>query len=124
MPRKHESTKSLRVWCSCFRGVLISTLLLSACGAGEQASLANPGRGLRPVTLPDVSQIQGPARSQMQARAAALQAALSNRASDQDLAREYGETGKLLMAATDLERAEPCVLNAQALVPADPRWPY
>ncbi len=28
------------------------------------------------------------------------------------------------MAATDLERAEPCLRNAQALAPADPRWPY
>ena len=28
------------------------------------------------------------------------------------------------MAATDLERAEPCLLNAQTLAPADPRWPY
>jgi tetratricopeptide (TPR) repeat protein len=60
----------------------------------------------------------------MQARQEALQAALAKQASDQDLAQEYGETGKLLMAATDLERAEPCLLNAQTLAPADPRWPY
>jgi tetratricopeptide (TPR) repeat protein len=102
----------------------ISTLLLTACGSAEQASLSSPGRGLQPVSLPDVSTLEGPARSQMEARQAALQAALSNRASDRDLAREYGETGKLLMAATDLERAEPCLRNAQALAPADPRWPY
>ena len=99
-------------------------LVLAACGTGEQASLANPGRGLRPVTLPDVSTMEGPARQQMQARQVALVTALSNDASDQDLAREYGETGKLLMAATDLERAEPCLLNAQTLAPEDPRWPY
>jgi hypothetical protein len=58
----------------------------------------------------------------MQARQAALQAALSNQASDQELAREYGGS-KLLMAATDLERAEPCLLNAKTLAPSDPRWP-
>jgi tetratricopeptide (TPR) repeat protein len=102
----------------------MSILLLTACGAGERASLANPGRGLRPVTLPDVSQMQGPARSQMEARQGALTTALANVVSDQDLAHEYGETGKLLMAATDLERAEPCLLNAQALAPSDSRWPY
>ena len=118
--RKHE--KKPKVPCLC--GVIVSSLLFAACNSGQQASLANPGRGLQPVALPDMSQMDGPARSQMQARQAALQAALSNQASDQDLAREYGETGKLLMAATDLERAEPCLLNAQALAPADPRWPY
>jgi len=60
----------------------------------------------------------------MQARQTALMTALANKVSDQDLAREFGETGKLLMAATDLERAEPCLLNAQTLAPADSRWPY
>ena len=116
---------SVRCLSSSLRGALLtSTLLLTACGSGEQASLANPGRGLRPVTLSDVSTMEGPARQQMQSRQAALQAALAGGAADQDLAREYGEAGKLLMAATDLERAEPCLLNAQALAPADPRWPY
>jgi tetratricopeptide (TPR) repeat protein len=109
---------------SCFRGAIVTSVLLAACSSGPQASLANPGRNLRPVSLPDVSQMQGPARSQMEARQTALAAALSSNVSDQDLAREYGETGKLLMAATDLERAEPCLLNAQTLAPSDPRWPY
>ena len=104
--------------------MLCALVLLAACGAGHQGSLESPGRGLRPVSLPDVSQMQGPARAQMQARQTALTTALANKVSDQDLAREFGETGKLLMAATDLERAEPCLLNAQTLAPADPRWPY
>lgn len=41
-----------------------------------------------------------------------------------DLANEYGETGKILMAAEYRDAAEPCFLNAQALVPGDVRWPY
>jgi tetratricopeptide (TPR) repeat protein len=115
--------KRFVLWC--LRGALVtSVLMLAACGAGQRATLSNPGRNLRPVTLPDASQIQGPARSQLEARQAALTSALANHVSDQDLAREYGETGKLLMAATDLERAEPCLLNAQTLAPSDPRWPY
>jgi tetratricopeptide (TPR) repeat protein len=104
--------------------VLASALLLGACGLGEQPSLSSPGRGLRPVTFPDIAAMEGPARQQLQSRQAALQAALSAGAADQDLAREYGETGKLMMAATDLERAESYLLNAQTLAPADPRWPY
>jgi tetratricopeptide (TPR) repeat protein len=112
------SLSRFRVFAACL------ALVLPACGSRPEASLTSPGRGLRPVTLPDVSTMAGPARQQMQSRQAALEAALAGRAPDQDLAREYGETGKLLMAATDLERAEPCLLNAQALAPADPRWPY
>ena len=106
------------------RAALLGSVLLAACGSGERATPTNPGRGLRPVTLPDVAQMQGPARSQLEARQTALATALANSVPDQDLAREYGETGKLLMAATDLERAEPCLLNAQTLAPSDPRWPY
>jgi tetratricopeptide (TPR) repeat protein len=131
--RKHERRPIKGFVLSCFRGrissccggvLLTSVVLQSACGSTERASLANPGRGLQPVSLPDVSQAQGAARSQLETRQAALLAALATGASDQDLAREYGETGKLLMAATDLERAEPCLLNAQTLAPADFRWPY
>jgi tetratricopeptide (TPR) repeat protein len=109
---------------SCFRGAIVTSLLLAACNAGRQPSLNEPGRGLRPVALPELSQMQGAARSQMEAREAALTSALAKKVADPDLAREYGETGKLLMAATDLERAEPCLLNAQTLAPSDPRWPY
>jgi tetratricopeptide (TPR) repeat protein len=110
---------------SCFgAALLIAVASQIACASGQQASLANPGRGLRAVALPDLSQMQGPARSQMEARQTALAAALANNVADADLAREYGETGKLLMAATDLERAEPCLLNARTLAPSDPRWPY
>ena len=41
-----------------------------------------------------------------------------------DLARAYGEMGKLLMAAEYFEAAEPCYLHAQALEPDEMRWPY
>jgi tetratricopeptide (TPR) repeat protein len=41
-----------------------------------------------------------------------------------ELSNEYGEMGKLLMAAEYLDAAEPCYLNAQALAPSEMRWPY
>jgi tetratricopeptide (TPR) repeat protein len=41
-----------------------------------------------------------------------------------ELGNSYGELGLLLMAAEYYEAAAACYLNAQALVPADPRWPY
>jgi tetratricopeptide (TPR) repeat protein len=121
---------------SCFRGVVFSWfrgslflcfcgVVFAACGAGETASLANPGRNLQPVTLPDATQMAAPARAQFEARQAALVAALENPDTpSSELARAYGEMGKLLMAATDLERAEPCLINARTLTPDDPTWPY
>src|SRR5215207_8440817 len=82
MPRKRQNRAGLsyrlRVFVACL------ALGMSACGTREQASLANPGRGLRPISLPDVSQMQGPARSQVQARQVALTTALANKVSDQD----------------------------------------
>lgn len=114
---------------SCLRGVrvavLLGVLLVAACGPREGASLAAPGPGLQLVTLPDFSQMEEPARGQMQARHGSLSAKLADaRAASGELALEYGEMGKLLMAATHLDAAEACYLNAQALAPADPRWPY
>jgi tetratricopeptide (TPR) repeat protein len=41
-----------------------------------------------------------------------------------ELGNAYGEMGKLLMAAEYFDAAESCYLNAQALVPAEARWPY
>jgi tetratricopeptide (TPR) repeat protein len=40
------------------------------------------------------------------------------------LSEAYGELGKLLMAAEDVELAEPYHLNARTLAANDARWPY
>jgi superkiller protein 3 len=81
--------------------------------------------GLQPVTLPDLSAMEGPVRAQMEARFSALRALLATTGSPRaDLAAAYGEAGKLLMAASFLDAAETCYLNAQVLAPTDARWPY
>lgn len=93
----------------------------------SDASVLMPpdGLGLRAVTLPDFSRMESPARDQMQARFSALRARVENSpAASPDLAAAYGAMGTLLMAATYLEAAESCFLNAQALAPDDRRWPY
>ena len=41
-----------------------------------------------------------------------------------ELGTAYGELGMLLQAAEHPEAAEPCYRNAQAVMPADARWPY
>lgn len=77
------------------------------------------------MALPDVSRMEPSVRQQMEAQFSSLRAAIGARGtSHDDLARAYGDTGKLLLAATLLDAAEVCFVNAQALAPNDRRWPY
>lgn len=83
------------------------------------------GLGLQTVTMPDVSKMEPSVRQQMEAQFSSLKSTVAKRSpSHDDLAVAYGETGKLLMAATLLDAAENCFLNAQTLAPNDRRWPY
>jgi tetratricopeptide (TPR) repeat protein len=83
------------------------------------------GLELRPVLLPDVSQMEAPVRTQVLERAASLTATIERTATAAfELASAYGEMGKLMMAAEQVEAAEACFLNAQTLAPTDRRWPY
>jgi tetratricopeptide (TPR) repeat protein len=80
---------------------------------------------LRTVSLPDLSGTADSVRKQLREREASLTARMrTGGATDEELGTEYGEMGKLLMAAEFDDAAEPCFLNAQALVPGDVRWPY
>ena len=80
---------------------------------------------MRAVSLPDLSGNADSVRKQLREREASLTARMRTAgATDEELGTEYGEMGKLLMAAEYDDAAEPCFLNAQALVPGDVRWPY
>jgi tetratricopeptide (TPR) repeat protein len=84
-----------------------------------------PGLGLQAVSLPDVSHMQATVRQQMETEFAALRTAIEKRDASHDaLAVAYGNTGKLLMAATLLDAAEACYANAERLAPQDRRWSY
>jgi tetratricopeptide (TPR) repeat protein len=72
---------------------------------------------LRAIPLPDLSSAESPVRDQINA----AYASLTSKKTD---ANAYGEMGKLLLAAEYLEAAESCFLNAEALAPREPRWPY
>jgi len=113
--------------------VLLLAGLVGACSSGgdrgvtSNTAVVSPpgGAGLQPVALPDFSTMESSAQSQMRTQVSALRSKVSDRsASSADLAAAYGETGKLFMAATDLDAAETCFLNAQTLAPSDGRWPY
>ncbi len=80
---------------------------------------------LRPVSLPDLSQMAESAQRQVRDRHAVLLQKMKNRVSAPvELADAYGELGKILMAADHRDAAEPCLLDAQTLAPDDARWPY
>jgi tetratricopeptide (TPR) repeat protein len=65
------------------------------------------------------------ARDQLQQRARSLLATVEQGGTPApELASAYGEMGKLLTAAEQVEAAESCFLNAQTLAPTDRRWPY
>ena len=89
--------------------VVLVAIAVCACTARKPALLG--------VSLPDVSNAEPAVREQINAAYASL-------TSNKNDANAYGEMGKLLFAAEYLEAAESCLLNAQALAPADARWPY
>jgi tetratricopeptide (TPR) repeat protein len=77
------------------------------------------------VALPDLSRLEESVQAQLRERHAALVGKQEDPAiSAANLGMEYGEMGKLLMAAGFRDPAEALLLNAQALAPGDMRWPY
>jgi len=80
---------------------------------------------LPPVALPDLSPMEAPVGQQMAERHQALVTMVAAAGTPAaDLARAYGEVGRLLMAADYFDAAEPYLLHAQALAPNETRWPY
>jgi tetratricopeptide (TPR) repeat protein len=105
--------------------------LLPGCSAGRDATPASGAAApisrsaLKPVLLPDVSDVAGPVRRQLEDGYAALTAKEQTAGvSDRELGSAYGEMGKLLFAAEYWNEAEPAFLDAEALAPGDLRWPY
>lgn len=92
---------------------------------GAACRTASPRASLREVTLPDLARLDQSVQTQIRGRFAALERTrASAEVSDGQLGAAYGEYAMLLQAAEYFDSAEPAYLNAQALMPADPRWPY
>ena len=98
-------------------------LTLAALAAGCTTQSAPT---LRPVSLPDISQVtQVAARDQLRGAYASLNARINAGSTPApELANSFGEMGRLLMAAEFIVPAEPFFQNAEALTPDDRRWPY
>ena len=100
----------------------LATLLLAGCSSGRSAASALE---LQRVPLPALDAADQAVREQLEAAYAEL-LPLGERVglADAERGAAYGELGELLMAASLATAAEPALLNARALAPADVRWPY
>jgi tetratricopeptide (TPR) repeat protein len=77
------------------------------------------------VSLPDLSRTDPNVQAQVRKRYAELTNTLARTgATDAERGMAYGRMAVLLHAAEYYEAATPMYLNAQALMPDEPRWPY
>src|SRR3954471_17735260 len=100
--------------------VLIS---LAACRAAAPTARP-PAVAITPVALPDLANASAPMQQLVRERYAAAERAGTSPAPDVARARAYGELGTVLMAAEYFMEAETALRDAEALAPAEMRWPY
>ncbi len=107
--------------------------VLSACGRDTAPPPSKPlssdaARGqrgtLRETPPPVIAGVEMSLQERIRASYASLTSTQRSQASDTDLARMYGQVGKLLLAAELYDQAEPHLLNAAALEPGELAWPY
>ena len=99
-------------------GTLLLAVALGACRA------ALPDATLPPVALPELSDMEPAVRQQITAQFETVTRLARDGAPADALAPAYGTLGSLLFAANRANAAETAYLHAQALAPADARWPY
>ena len=111
---------------------LLPLLLVAACGGAglpgagvDRDGGVAAGERLEPVVLPDLAQVGDSVREQVLARWRPVERLQGGEAAPTASAAEtYGALGMVLMAAEFPNAAVPAFRNAQALAPADVRWPY
>jgi tetratricopeptide (TPR) repeat protein len=114
--------------------IVIASLPIAGC-TGSNGPAAGPAASrevrkaadetLPAVVLPDLSSLAESVRRQIRERHASLAQKLANRnTAPAELAAADGELGRLFMASKFADEAVSCYLHAEALAPADMRWPY
>ena len=80
---------------------------------------------MREVTLPDLSRMDPSVQEQVrQQYQSMLETVNKPGISNEERGRAYGSIGMVLQAGEYYDAAEPAYLNAQALMPGEPRWSY
>jgi tetratricopeptide (TPR) repeat protein len=112
----------------CIVHFALPTLLIAfstGCGEKKESTAVSDRSTLREVALPDLARLEESIQVQLRERYAALATQQKDPATPAArLGTEYGEMGKLLMAAEFHEPAQASFQNAEALAPSDLRWPY
>ena len=77
------------------------------------------------VTLPDLSRMDPSVQEQVRQQYQSMLDTIKRPGvTDEDRGKAYGNIGMVLQAGEYYDAAEPAYLNAQALMPREPRWPY
>ena len=99
--------------------------LLVVIGASCGSPSLPPAPTLLEVTLPDLSRTDAHVQQQVRERFDAMQQTVARRdATDAERGQAFGDMGKILQASEYFDAAKPAYLNAQMLMPREPRWPY
>ncbi len=100
-------------------------LLVVISAACHSSPSTPPAPALREVTLPDLSRMDAPSQQQVRERFEAMRQTIARPgATDTERGQAYGGVGMVLQAGEYFDAAAPAYLNAQQLMPREPRWPY
>lgn len=103
-------------WCRA-AAVACAVLALAACGSAGPPDL-------RPVPLPDLSASDASVQAQLRDEHRSVLRKQREGVGAAGMGAAFGQLAMLFHAAEYFDAAEAGYLNAQTLVPEDPRWPY
>jgi protein O-GlcNAc transferase len=99
-------------------------LLALAVGAGCRGASGGAADPADVPPLPDLTKLAPSVQAQIQERFARLSTLASSRATAAEQSQAFGEVGLLLMAAQFPDAPAAFLARAEALAPAEFRWPY
>lgn len=102
-------------------------VIAAACTKPETRATGGAGADpvLRPMSLPSLEGMAESVAQQISERHSAVEEQrVRVPPNTVELARAYGELGKVLLGAKYVDAAEPALRNAAVLDPGDVRWPY
>src|SRR5262245_38970564 len=100
-------------------------LLVADCSSSSQPSTASAPAQMQEVSLPDLSRLDPAVQEQVRERYQSMLDIIKRPdATAEERGRAYGGVGMLLHAGEYYAAATPAYLNAQVLMPQEPRWPY
>jgi tetratricopeptide (TPR) repeat protein len=121
-----SAISALKSWQAQSFVILTVMLVLSiGCSRSNEGPSQPPTPSMLDVTLPDLSRMDPSVQEQVRRQyQSMLETVKRPGISDEERGRAYGTIGMVLQAGEYYEAAEPAYLNAQALMPREPRWPY